>query len=68
MDEVKTEFLHTQCFKPLGWLRFIDHVFFIWTHSEENLKNLRKTLTILNPILSLLLNLIEILLTSLISM
>ena len=44
MDEVETEFLQTQRYKPLGWLRFIDDIFFIWTHSEENLKNFMKDL------------------------
>ena len=39
MEEVETEFLKTQRLKPLTWLRFIDDIFFIWTHGEENLKN-----------------------------
>ena len=25
--------------KPLVWMRFIDDVFFIWTHGEEKLKS-----------------------------
>ena len=37
MDEVETEFLQTQRFKPLVWLRYTDDIFFIWTHGEENL-------------------------------
>ena len=41
MDEVETEFLQTQ-FKPLVWLKFIDNIFFIWAHGEENLKNFMK--------------------------
>ena len=33
MDEVETEFLQTHSrFKPLVWLKFIDDIFFIWTH------------------------------------
>ena len=24
--------------KPLDWMRFIDDVFFVWTHGEEKLK------------------------------
>ena len=24
--------------KPLVWMKFIDDVFFVWTHREENLK------------------------------
>ena len=39
MEEVETEFLKTQRLKPLIWLRFIDDIFFVWTHGEENLKN-----------------------------
>ena len=39
MDEVETEFLETQNFKPLVWMRYIDDIFFIWTHGEEKLKN-----------------------------
>ena len=62
MDEVETEVLQTQRFKPLVWLWFIDDIFFIWAHGEKNLN-----ITILNPILSLFLNVIKILLTSLIS-
>ena len=37
MDEVETEFLQTQRFKPRVWLRFIDDTYFTWTHGEENL-------------------------------
>ena len=39
MEEVETGFLQTQRLKPLVWLRFIDDIFFTWTHGEENLKN-----------------------------
>ena len=35
MDEVETSFLETQEMKPLVWLRYIDDVFFIWTHGQE---------------------------------
>ena len=40
------EFLQTQSFKPLLWLRFIDDMFFKWTHGEENLQNFMKELNI----------------------
>ena len=36
-QNIETEFLKTQSIKPWVWKRFIDHVFFIWTDSEENL-------------------------------
>ena len=42
MEEVETEFLQTQRLKPQIWLRFIDDIFFIWTHGKENLKNFMK--------------------------
>ena len=42
MDEVETEFLQTQRFKPLVWLWFIDDIFFIWAHGEKNLNNYMK--------------------------
>ena len=38
MDRLENEFLDTQILKPLVWLRYIDDIFFIWTHSEEELK------------------------------
>ena len=49
MDEVETEFLKTQEFQPLLWFRYIDDIYFIWSHSEdelnkflENLNNFKK--------------------------
>ena len=42
MEEVETGFLQTQRLKPLVWLRFIDDIFFIWTHGKENLKHFMK--------------------------
>ena len=38
MDRLQNDFLETQILKPLVWLRYIDDIFFIWTHSEEELK------------------------------
>ena len=35
MDEV--EFLKSQELQPFLWLRYIDNIFFIWTHEEEKL-------------------------------
>ena len=40
MDRLKNEFLDTQILKPLVWFRYIDDIFFIWMHSEKELKNL----------------------------
>ena len=38
MDRLENEFLDTQILKTLVWLRYIDDIFFIWMHSEEELK------------------------------
>ena len=35
MDEVKQKFLETQSKKALIWLRYINDIFFIWTHEQE---------------------------------
>ena len=37
MDQVETQFLKTQQCKPMVWLRYIDDIFFIWTHGKESL-------------------------------
>ena len=37
MDEIETNFLQTQEFQPLVWFRYIDDVFFIWTHGPDKL-------------------------------
>ena len=34
MDHVETEFLEMQKHRPLVWFRYIDDVFFIWTHDK----------------------------------
>ena len=38
MDKLETNFLKTQTLRPLMWFRYIDGVFFLWIHGEENLK------------------------------
>ena len=35
MDQVEHKFLATQINQPLIWLRYIDDIFFIWTHGEK---------------------------------
>ena len=42
-------FLKMQHLKPLLWLRYIDDVFFIWTHDEEELNNFLKSFNELDP-------------------
>ena len=44
MDRLENSFLETQSLKPLVWLRYIDDIFFIWTHSEEELKEFMREL------------------------
>ena len=38
MDKFETSFLETQQLQPLVWFRYIDDIFFIWTHGEEKPK------------------------------
>ena len=38
MDQVESKFLQTQKVQPLLWLRYIDDIFFFWTHGEKRLK------------------------------
>ena len=38
MDDVQSKFLETQSLQPLIWFRYIDDLFFIWTHGEEKLQ------------------------------
>ena len=38
MNKVETEFLETQRDKPFWWVRYIDDIFFIWTHGQAKLK------------------------------
>ena len=37
MDKFETDFLTTQNMKPLVWLKYIDDIFFVWSHEEEKL-------------------------------
>ena len=38
MDKTETDLLKTQEFQPFIWLRYIDDIYFIWTHEEAELK------------------------------
>ena len=38
MDQVESKFLKTQTYKPLVWFRYIDDIFFIWTHGQDKLQ------------------------------
>ena len=44
MNEVETKFLKTQELQPLVWFRYIDDIFFIWNHSEDELNKFLENL------------------------
>ena len=49
IDDVESKFLKTQSLQPLIWLRYIDDMFFIWTHGEEKLQLFLTDLSNYNP-------------------
>ena len=51
MNKVETSFLETQEMKPLVWFRYIDDVFFIWTHGQEKLDSFLEELNRCNSYL-----------------
>ena len=52
MDEVETEFLKSQELQPFLWLRYIDDIFFIWTHGTQELDSFLNELNKFYPNLS----------------
>ena len=52
MDAVATEFLTSQNLQPFLWFRYIDDIFFIWTHGEEKLVQFLIKLNNFHPNLS----------------
>ena len=38
MDELETKFLQSQSLQPLVWFRYMDGIFFIWTHGKDKLE------------------------------
>ena len=44
MDETETDFLKTQEPQTFVWSRYIDDIFFIWTHGEAELKKFMEEL------------------------
>ena len=46
---METSFLKTQGLQPFIWLRYIDDMFFIWTHCEEKLNLFLKDLNEFHP-------------------
>ena len=52
MDKIEQKFVETQSRKPLIWLRYIDDIFFIWVHDEQELERFLKNLNNFTPNLS----------------
>ena len=44
MDKIETTFLEMQELQPLVWFRYIDDIFFIWTHGEQELQTFLRSL------------------------
>ena len=49
MDEVEMEFLKSQELQPFLWLRYIDDIFFIWTHGTQELDSFLNELKKFHP-------------------
>ena len=52
MNQVETDFLRVQEKVPLAWFHYIDDIFFIWTHGENELKSFLQKLNQFHPSLS----------------
>ena len=52
MDQEETDFLREQEKVPLVWFRYIDDIFFTWTHGENKLKSFMQKLNQFHPNLS----------------
>ena len=49
MDQIETKFLRTQSHQPRVWFRYIEDIFFIWTHGEEKLEEFMADFNAFNP-------------------
>ena len=49
MDRMETEFLEKQRMKPWVWLRYIDNIFFVWTHGKNRLDEFLENLNSFYP-------------------
>ena len=49
MDQIETKFLKTQTYQAMVWSRYIDNIFFIWTHAEEKLEEFMADFNAFNP-------------------
>ena len=49
MDILETEFLESENLKPWCWKRYIDDIFFVWTHGKESLTGFLDRLNKFHP-------------------
>ena len=42
MDELEIKFIQSQSLQPLVWFKYIDDIFFTWTHSKDKLEKFLK--------------------------
>ena len=49
MDKVETDFLESQKLKSMVWFRYIDEIFFIWNHGEQQLQRFLEELNKTHP-------------------
>ena len=49
MDQIETKFLRTQSHQPMIWFKYIDDIFFVWTHGEEKLEEFMADFNAFNP-------------------
>ena len=43
-QDIETAFCETQELQSLVWLRYIDDIFFIWTHGEQEIQTFLRIL------------------------
>ena len=49
MDRMATEFWEKESLKLRVWLRYIDDIFFVWTHGENKLDEFLESLNSFHP-------------------
>ena len=49
MDQIETKFLRIQSHQPMIWFKYIDDIFFVWTHGEEKLEEFMADFNAFNP-------------------
>jgi len=48
LDQLESSFMQTETRKPLNWFRYIDDIFFVWTHGEDSLHKFMSNLNKFN--------------------